>query len=203
VVTAIFIVLFIHGGAISLEERHFRPAGTLLFVCALMSALARGTPRWMRGLFLVLCAVTVLYGLASFSHRAWITANGRSLDRTSWTNQRMFDAAAIDFAREAYAQEGRDALFVLPGSQLAVTLPADARIIATDLNWQPVSVVAGSLYSGRVRGHVFMLLPNTIFDSGNGVLDMSKGRALLSAFTGYAPDGWERKTFANMSVFIQ
>lgn len=32
---------------------------------------------------------------------------------------------------------------------------------------------------------------------------MRKGRALLSMFRDYAPDGWERKTFANMTVFFQ
>ena len=203
VVTAVFIVLFIHGAEISLEERHFRSAGTLLFVCAATSALAARTPKWARGLFFIFCSTMALYGIASFSHRAWTTANGRSLDRTSWTNQQIFDVDAIHFAREQYAREGRDALFLLPSSQLAVTLPTPARIIPTGLNWQPVSVVARSRYSGRVPGHVFILLPNTIFKSRNGILDMRKGRALLSMFRDYAPDGWERKTFANMTVFFQ
>ena len=82
-VAAAFILLFICGSAISLEERHFRSAGTLLFVCALMSALATGTPRWTRGLFLVLCALMALYGLGSFSYHEMTTAQGQSLDRMS------------------------------------------------------------------------------------------------------------------------
>ena len=203
VTTAVFILLFIHGAAIWLEERHYRSAGTLLFVCALMSAQAAGTPKWTRGLFLALCAVMALYGLASFSHRAWTTANGRSLDIASWTNQQMFDTAAIDFAKQAYAREGRDALFVLPEEQLAVTLPTDARILPINLNWVPVSLAARSRYSGRVPDHVFMLLPNTILDSGNGILDMGNARPLLATFTDYDPDRWGRKTFASMSVFFQ
>jgi hypothetical protein len=144
-----------------------------------------------------------LYGLASFSHRAWTTANGRSLDIASWTNQQMFDTAAIDFAKQAYAREGRDALFVLPEEQLAVTLPTDARILPINLNWVPVSLAARSRYSGRVPDHVFMLLPNTILDSGNGILDMGNARPLLATFTDYDPDRWGRKTFASMSVFFQ
>jgi hypothetical protein len=188
-----FILLYIHGALIGFEERHFRSAGTPLFVCALISALAAETSRWARGLFLVLCAVTALYRLASFSHRALTAAEGRSLDTMSWTNQQIFDAAAIDFAREGFAREGRDALFVLPSYQIAVTLPTDARIIAM---WDPESEIAGRRYSGRVPGHVFVLMPNSISDT-------SKGRALLSTFTGYGPEAWERKTFANMSVFFQ
>ena len=227
VVATVFSLMYVHGGVISLEQRHFRSAGTLLFVCALMSALAAGIPsgenqtegsalngrnlrssfdpvgsiglilstRWTRGLFLVLCVVMTLFGLASFSHHVWTTANGRSLDRTSWTNQWMFDPAAVDFARDAYAQEGRDALFVLPwvlpSNELAVTLPIDARILSLYLKRDP-----DFRYSGRVPGHIFVLMPNT-------TLAMSEGPALLSIFTDYAPDAWKRKTFANMSVFFQ
>jgi hypothetical protein len=194
-VAAVFILLFIRGGAISLEERHFRSAGTLLFVCALMSSLAAETPRWTRGLFLILCTLMALYGLGSFSYHEFTTAMGQSLDRTSWTNQRIFDAAAIDFTREVYAREGRDALFVLPSYQIAVTLPTDARIIVIDLNYEAESTIAGR-YAGRVPGHVFVLMPN-------GISDTSKGRALLSAFRDYTADAWERKTFAEMSVFFQ
>jgi hypothetical protein len=117
IVAAVFVLLYIHGANIDLGERHFRSAGILLFVCALLSASAAETPRWMRGLFLVLCALMALYGLTSFSYHEFMTAKGESLDRTSWTNQRIFDAAAIDFARTAYAQEGRNALFVLPSYQ--------------------------------------------------------------------------------------
>ena len=157
----------------------------------LMSALAAETPRWTRGLFFGLCALMAFYGLASFSYHEFTTAKGQSLDRTSWTNQRIFDAAAIDFTREAYAREGRDALFVLPSYQIAVALPTDARIIVIDLNYDLESKIFG-----RVPGRVFVLMPSSSADTSNG-------RALLSAFTDYAPDAWERKTFANMSVFFQ
>jgi hypothetical protein len=143
VMAAAFILLYIHGADISLEERHFRSVGILLLVCALMSVLGAGIPKWTGGLFLVLCALMALYGLASFSSRALTTAMGQSVDRTSWTNQTIVDAAAIDFARVEYAREGRDALFVLPSPEIAVTLPTDARIIAVHLDFTPESVIAG------------------------------------------------------------
>jgi hypothetical protein len=194
VVAAVFSLFYIHGSILP-EDRYFRSTGTLLFVCALMSALAAQTPRWTRGLFLALCALMAFYGLASFSYHEFTTAMGQSLDRTSWTNQRVFDGAAIDFAREAYGQEGRHALFVLPTYQIVVALPTDARIIVTDFNYDLESKIAGRFF-GRVPGHVFVLMPNSISDT-------SKGRALLSAFTDYAPNAWERKSFAEMSVFFQ
>jgi hypothetical protein len=197
VVAAVFAMLYIHGSTIGLEERYFRPVGILLFVCAAASAFQAGTPKWVRGLFLALCALMVLYGLASFSSRAFAAASGRSLDRRSWTNQQIYDAAAINFAREAYAREGRNALFVLPTPQIPVTLPTEARILTRDIEWGgPAASLPGSRYAGRVPGHVYVLIPNNLVDTTNA-------RELLSAFTDYAPNAWERKTFANMSVFFQ
>jgi len=192
-VTAALILLYIHG-PLTPEFRYFRSQGTLLFVCALMSALAAGTPRWTRAVFLVSSALMALYGLASFSYHEFTTAKGQSLDRWSWTNQRIFDASAIDFTREVYAREERDALFVLPSNQMVVTLPTDARTLVIELDSEPEAKIGG--YSGRVPGHIVMLMPNKSSDT-------SKGRALLSAFTDYAPEAWERKTFADMSVFFQ
>src|SRR5207248_4990518 len=57
IVAVVFSLLYIYGstsagGHLDFEDRYFRSAGTLLFVCALISAFAVGTPRWMRGLFL-------------------------------------------------------------------------------------------------------------------------------------------------------
>jgi hypothetical protein len=191
-----FIFIYVKGSnGVGFEERYFRSAGTLLFLCALISAFAAGTPVWIRGAFLVLCALMALYGVASFSYFELRTAKGQSLDRASWTNQWMFDAVAIDFAREIYAREGRDALFVLPlfgQAQSAVTMPADARILVMNFEYEPESRYR---YFGRVPGSVVVLVPN--------IFDTSKRRVLLSAFRDYAPDAWNRKTFANTSVYFQ
>ena len=196
VVATVFILIFIRGGVISLEERQFRSAGTLLFICALMSALATGTPGWTRGLFLVLSALMAFYGLASFSYHELTAARGQFLDRTSWTNQRIFNSAAINFTREVFAREGRESLFVLPSYQMAVTLPAGARILVVDLNYEgDKSKIAGHYY-GRVPGHVVVLMLKSTSDT-------SEGRALLSAFTDYDPRAWKRKSFADMNVFVQ
>jgi hypothetical protein len=70
-------------------------------------------------------------------------------------------------------------------------MPVDARILVMRFEYEPEG-----RYFGRVPGHVVVLVPNSIFDT-------SKGRALLSAFTDYAPDAWNRKTFANTSVYFQ
>ena len=208
ILAMVMSLLFTHGAVIWPEERHFRSAGTLLFVCALMAAVGPGVPRWMRGVFLGLCALMALFGQTALSYHQWTTAKGRWLDQKSWTNQnltnqKIFDPAAVDFLREAYAREGRNSLFVLPSSQLALTLPTEARILAIGFNWATKSEIEGLRYAGRVPGHIFVLLPNTIIDAITGTSDQGKGRALLSAFVDYAPDAWKQKTFANASVFFQ
>jgi hypothetical protein len=107
----------------------------------------------------------------------------------------MLDATAIEFAREIYAREGRDALFVLPlfgMTEMAVMLPVDARILVIGVDLEPESEFVGR-YFGRVPGHVVVLVPNSIFDT-------SKGRVLLSAFADYAPDAWNKKTFGHQRV---
>ena len=203
IVAAVFIFLFIRGANIYFEERHFRSIGTLLFVCALVNLRSAGTPIWARNLFMALCALMAFYGLGSFLFGEYRTAKSQSLDRVSWTNQGVFDTAAVDFARDTFAREGRDALFVLPTLPLAVTLPKEARVIAIDLSWEPESATKGRRYSGRVPGHILVLLPNSIVDIASGKISMTKGPALLSEFKDYAPDAWKKRIFNTMTIFFQ
>jgi hypothetical protein len=203
IVAVVFIFLYCHGANIDLEERYFRSVGTLLFVCALINSRSAGTPIWVRNLFLALCALMAFYGLGSFLLGDYKTAESQSLDQISWTNQRVFDAAAVDFARDTFAREGRDALFVWPSIPLAVTLPTEARVIAINLAWELESVIKQLRYSGRVPGHIFVFLPNTIVDIKSGKINMNKGLALLSAFKDYDHNAWKKRIFNTMTVFFQ
>ena len=201
ILAAVFMVLFSRGANIYLEERHFRSVGTLLFVCALVNSRSAGAPIWARNLFLALCALMAFYGLGSFLSGNYRTAESQSLDRVSWTNQLVYDAAAVDFARDIFAREGRDALFVLPSPPLVVTLPTEARVIAINLSWESEFETKQRRYSGRVPGHILVLLPNSIVVSGK--INMSKGPALLSEFKDYSPDSWKKRIFNTMTVFFQ
>jgi hypothetical protein len=203
IVAAVFIFLFSRDTNIYLEERHFRSVGTLLFVCALVNFRSAETPIWARNLFLALCALMAFYGLGSFLLGMYKTAESQSLDRVSWTNQRVYDSAAVDFARDTFAREGRDALFVLPSPPLEMTLPTEARVIAIDLSWELESETKRRRYSGRVPGHILVLLPNTIVDTASGRVSISKGPALLSEFKDYAFDAWQKRIFNTMTVFFQ
>jgi len=197
-VTALTLIfLWVHGAAaVPVDERHFREAGILLFVCCYIRTIGSMVPLRVRVLFLMFCGCMSLYGIMSFSNRAWAAADGHALDRASRTNQPLVDRAAIEFLQNASAQEGGRAVFVLPSPDIGVTLPVNARIIAVHLDFEPESRIARLHYNGRATGHVFVLMQNRLADG-------AKGRALLSAFSSYSIDGWERKTFSSSSVFIQ
>jgi len=196
VTLAVFVFLYIHGADIGYEERHFRSAGTLLFVAALFSSTRPRVSGWMKYGFLALVGLMSLYGLASFSSHALAMADGHSLDRTSWTNQPLVDQSAIRYLQEEYVHEGRDALFVIPSPILAVTMPLEARLIAVHIDFQRETQIAALRYRGRVPGHIFVLIQDRIADS-------SKGKALLRAFIDYNPQNWTRRRFSSSSIFIQ
>jgi hypothetical protein len=200
---AVFVLLHVHGAHLGYNERHFRSAGTLLFVGALIGSMGPRVPSWMKYSFIALIAFMAVYGIASFSFRAYTAADGHALDRTSWTNQPLFDQSAIRYLQDEYLHEGRKALFVVPSPDIAVTMPLGARVLEPETGGNPAPIdylreaeIAGMRFRGRVPGHIFVLLPNRIVDSG-------KGETLLRTFVDYDPNGWQRKLFSSSIVFIQ
>ena len=196
VTVATFVLLYILRADVGYEERHFRSAGTLLFVAALIGSIGPKVPDWLRYTFVALVVSMALYGLASFSSRALAAADGHAIDLTSWTNQPLVDQSAIRYLQAEYLHEGREALFVIPSPDIVVTLPLEARVIALHIDFQRETEIAALRYRGRVPGHIFILIQNRIADS-------PKGEALLRAFVDYNPQTWTRKTFSTSTVFIQ
>jgi hypothetical protein len=192
----IFVSLYYQAANIGYEERHFRSVGTLFFVGALIGAMGPNIPSWIKNIFLVLVGFLALYGLVSFSSRALAAADGHAVDRLSWTNQPIVDQSAIRYLQREYSHEGREALFVIPSSDIVVTMPLDARIILFEIDGARESRIATLRYKGRVPGHIYLLLQNRIADS-------AKGEALIRAFVDYNPQSWRRKTFSTSSVFVQ
>lgn len=188
-------VLYMRGGAIGLEERHLRSAGTLVFVCAL--GVANRLPRKGAGRFAVMafCGFMSLYGGVSFVSRAWST-KPEQIDRYSRTRQIIVDVGAIEYARAAFAREGRDALFVLPSPEVASVFPPGARILSTQLDFESEASIAARRYAGRVPGHVYVLIQTRLVQTAKGTL-------LLKGFINYPLDAWERHEFGNTTVLVQ
>ncbi len=108
-------VLYMRRAAISLDERHFRSAGTLIFVCVLGVAdrLQRGSA--VRFAVFAFCSLMSLYGVLSFVNRVRSAKPG-DVDSYDRTRQVDIDLRAVEYARAAFARQQRSALFVIPTS---------------------------------------------------------------------------------------
>jgi hypothetical protein len=202
VITATFYVvcalamsaIFLHGGDVSLEERHLRSAGMLILLCVLV--VAGRLPRKSVSLLAVgaLCGVTTLFGCFAFAHRAWSTKYGE-IDHYSRTVQASIDRSAIEFVRTAFAREGRDALFVLPSPDAACALLPAARILSNHIEFDSEATIAARTFHGKVR-RLYVIMPTHIAESTKGILT-------LKEFTDYPVDLWERHIFDKTTVFVQ
>jgi hypothetical protein len=195
VCAAAMSVIFLHGGDVSLEERHLRAAGMLIFVFVL--ALATRLPRRSVSRFAVvaLCGFMALYGCVAFAYRAWSIKRGE-IDRYSGTHQPNVDESAIESLRTAFAHEGRDALFVLPSPEVVCALPPDARVLTNHIEFETEKTISARTYRGKVQGRLYVAVPTRVAQSAKGTL-------LLQEFKDYPLDAWEIHSFGSSTVFIQ
>jgi hypothetical protein len=187
--------IFLHGGDVSLEERHLRAAGMLIFVCvvAMMSHMPRNSVS--RLAVLTLCGLLSLYGCFAFAHRARSAKKGE-IDSYSRTYQTNVDQGAIEFARAAFTREGRNALFVLPSPEVACAFSPSARILSNHIEFESSTTISARAYRGKVRAGLYVIMPTQIAES-------LKGTLLLKEFIDYPFDAWEKHNFANSTVFVQ
>ncbi len=188
-------ILFLNGGGVSVEERHLRAAGTLIFVSAL--AIAGRMPN-RAPLRLALIATAVLmsvYGVFSFVNRARAVAADH-VDSYSWTSQPSVNADAVAYAREAFIREGRDAVFVVSEPGVANIFPPGARLLAFSPDFELLRYMASRHYAGRVRGHIYIVLPTRLIETERGWL-------VLKTFVDYPSKGWQAHRFAETTIFVQ
>ncbi len=187
--------IFLHGGDVSLEERHLRAAGMLIFVCVL--AVADRLPRKSasRLTVIVFCVFMSLFGCAAFAYHARSTKRA-DIDHYSGTYQPSMDQSAIQYLRTAFAREGSDALFVLPSPDAASAFPPNARILTNHLEFEPEEAIAARTYLGRVRGSLYVVIPTRIAQSAKATL-------LLKEFPDYPLTAWEPHDLGHSTVFVQ
>ena len=187
--------IFLHGGDVSVEERHLRAAGMLIFVCVL--AVASRLPRKSvsRLAVGVLCGFMSLYGCMAFAYRAWSTKQAE-IDRYSGTHQPNVDESAIELLRTAFAREGRDALFVLPSADAACAFSPSARILANQIELEPEKTILARTYRGKVQGPLYVIVPTRIAQSPKATL-------LLKEFLDYPLDAWESHSLGRSTVYGQ
>jgi len=187
--------IFLRGGDVSLEERHLRAAGMLIFVCVLAVADRLPSNSVSRVAVGALCGFMSLYGCFAFAHHAWSTKQGE-IDHYSRTHQASVDESAIEFARAAFAREGRDALFVLPSPDVACAFSPSARILSNHIKFESDAAILARTYRGKVRGRLYVIVPT-------GIAQSAKGTLLLKEFIDYPLDAWEMHNLGSSTVFVQ
>jgi hypothetical protein len=188
------VAIYSRGGDVSFEERHLRAAGMLIFVCVL-ACLEYFPKRSIEALTVwALSILMSLYGIISIAGRERSMKRGM-VDSYSRTLQDA-DPGAIEFARSAFAQEGRDSLFVIPSARLAIALPTGARILVNLGESESEDPIVPRTYIGRVAGKVYVILPTQI-------LETDRASQELRAFVDYPIDAWEKHDFGNSTVLVQ
>jgi len=199
--TAVYYVIYVfvlailleRGSAISVEDRHYRSSGMLIF--ALILAACDSLPKRSLGRLatFAFCGVMSIYGLVSFISG---TGSARPEDVDSYTRIRLadIDMKAVRYARAVFDREGRDSLFFVSSAQMILPFPLRARVIGWE--FEKESTVASRNYYGRVRGNVYVLIPNRILQSTNPEL-------FLKAFHDYSPGSWRKQEIGETTAFIQ
>ena len=118
------VAIYLRGGEVSIEERHFRSAGTLIFVCAL--AVAEALPRRATARF----ATLTFFGLMSIYGAVLMVNDARSarqknVDPYSRTRQDDIDIRAIEFAPIPHLRATGGTIFLYSVSQ---ALPVRSRL---------------------------------------------------------------------------
>jgi hypothetical protein len=193
---SVLLVMMLGLAGISMEERHVRPMGVVILVSLVVVAMTAQRHGWRRWVVAGLCAIMASYGLGSFAFRALNAYQADAYDAPSGMQQAIVDPPALEFLRAAYAQEGRDALFVIPSPEIALALPVGARIIATHLDFTPESDIARLKFRGVIPGTVFVVMQSRL-------LPTAKGQALLAAFADYDLSRWQIRSFGQTSILLQ
>jgi hypothetical protein len=87
-------------------------------------------------------------------------------------------------------------VFYLPFSDAANAFPVGARLLAANLDAESARFIAARKFRGRVRGHVFVLMPTRVAET-------NKGPLVLRQFADYAPDAWQSVQINNTTVYSQ
>lgn len=189
--TGLLFLLLVTGSPIGDEERHYRPAALLLTV-GMVEAFLSVRSRLVRGLFVGLVALSVLYGVSS-----WVNHARHNLQDTlgqRGVRLRAVPESVLDFVREIDRPDadGARPLVLVPTPELALEI-RHARILTTDADFQPLRELAAERRSGRVR-RLYVVLPQSLERNG-------KADAILKSFVDYRPGDWKRTEVGNAVVY--
>lgn len=185
--------LWVMGGSISLEERHFRPI-SMLFIVGLVQACIWHPRVWVRTVFLAAAAASSLYGVAAFANRSLANA-GNPLSLRGFRHT-IADDAAVKFLRsiDRVGNPGDVPVVLVTSPEMGLEM-RHARIIANQADFQSAEDLAGRVYRGRVP-RLYVVVQKRLVEDG-------KAEAILRSFVDYAPDKWVSTPLGQFVAFSQ
>jgi len=184
--TITLAVLIWRGGSISLDDRHFRPAGVLLLV-VIAGATANISGRWRQRVARACILVIVAYGFGAAlnRHLSMRQSVHPSIDHTSITD--FPPSAQAELQRLDAAAAGTDGIIYLSKTELSV-LTQHARLIVTDAVDRDVPWFVHQPRHGRVAS-ITLVLPERFARDG-------RGAAVRASFVDYPTTAWTCQTVA-------
>lgn len=190
---AVFAFLYARGASVSVEDRHFRPAGMLLIAAvasvAIDSTLAGNLLR--RILFAALL-LTGGYGLSAVAARAVTVQRLGHVAPSGITQPNLSPAAAAELVRRDTAESSTAQLIVVCDPSVALEI-RHSRVLVTDALARPLPWFEALRWAGRVP-RLLLVLPANWSDD-------PRLPALLRCFSGYSAEEWRSDRVAD-TLFI-
>jgi hypothetical protein len=196
-ITAVAFILamtsiYVRGGAVSLEERHFRPVALLILVGMIHVFL--NFPSWRaRAVFASIMGTVAIYGITSYAvHTA---ADLRRPLGGRGFRHGIATQAALDFIKtiDIAASDGSRPLLLVTSPEIGLE-PRNARIISNHADFQSADELRGEVH-GRVF-RIYILVQTRLIANG-------KADIILRSFVDYPVDGWEKISLGDFSCFVQ
>lgn len=188
----VMAAIFIRGGEVSLEDRHFRQVGMVLAIGVVHAAM-----QWRRPLMLGAAAFALMlsfYGVASWAFK--LRTNVMSAKGDEGFRHMLLTQPELDFIRSRIDTAARGtSLVVVPSAEIQLEFHNRRTFeVAADFMTDE-GVKERVRYHGRVD-HVGVLMMNKLVANGRAAL-------VLAGFEDYPKDGWKRSEAGDYTYYFQ
>src|SRR5215470_16022320 len=181
--------MYLWGGSLSIEDRHFRYAGILFFLL-LLTAIDQWRIPLVKGLAWMVVIVLGLYGLKNSATGMYAQMRGAVYDDPMSRISQEISPTVLEYLRSEVARNHLERpIAMVPSLSPAISLPR-FRIIYNI----PYPKIIDRTWAGRTQ-KIFVVLPEDLL---NGIAE-----TILRSFTDYEFHNWRQKNLDGMIIYTQ
>ena len=181
--------MYLWGGSLSIEDRHFRYAGILFFLL-LLTAIDQWRIPLVKGLAWMVVIVLGLYGLKNSATGMYAQMRGTVYDDPMSRISQEISPTVLEYLRSEVARNHLERpIAMVPSLSPAISLPR-FRIIYII----PYPKIIDRTWAGRTQ-KIFVVLPEDLL---NGIAE-----TILRSFTDYEFHNWRQKNLDGMIIYTQ